>query len=1147
LSLTSSKTYDWRGRVETATAESGLVTSTVYDNDARTTTTTYPGGGTRIVKKYRDGRIQSITGTAQVAEYYTYGVNSDGSTWTRIDTAYAADDTSILEADRRWVKTTYDMVSRIKKIEKPGYNGSTLLTENYYNNKGQLEKRVSGVSGGDTQTWLYEYDELGTLKRIGLEVDDVGGADLLNVASMDRITDYETVYEDVGGTWHKKETTTIYPDDNSGTAQILSIQKTQLTGLGGVDTSGTYDGKLISKTVTTDVYSKDTVHYTYVNLDDEGTSGVDEQKVTQVIDIPTSSQDAIVIIEGGLKTSETSTTGVETTFDYDSLGRLYTETILSDADLNGADERTVSTEYAYYSSEIGEKGRLQSITQVIAGSDDNTVTYTYDSITGKLHEETKQATLADSNPQTVTTTYSYYDTTRKLKKVEGSQYPVEYGYDEYGQLNSLKTWQDDSVSAGFVETTWGYDPATGLLENKRYDNAGDTGVGPDYEYFEDGKLKSRTWVRKTGDNPGDPSIKTDYAYHDTGELKKISYNDGTHAVYLGAESGSSTTYLNRQGLPTKIEDEQGTRSLSFTISSELDDESIASVYALSRDFDSYGRPAGYDLTTATPGQDIVYGYDSRGRFGSVYYSIDGKSDTFTYSWVDGADLLKGYSTAGATPAASIEYGYEINRDLKTEVVNESLGANVSTFEYVYDEIGRRKTRDDTFESQPAIANQFLYNARSEVTDADMDGTSGFEDVYDFDDIGNRITSALDGGSTITYARNDLNQYTGLSGGATATLTYDEDGNLENDGIWTYEWNGENRLKAMEKINKVDGSERLEFKYDFMGRRYQKDVYVWATGSFPATPDTTSTFIYDGWNLIHESFAASSRSYVWGLDLSQTLQGAGGVAGLLCSIHKPDGGNSAVYYSMADANGNISDYVDASGNVTAHFEYDAFGQIVNAPATQGPMPNAFQFRYSSKYQDAETDLNYYGYRYYTPEVGRWLNRDPIDEIGGINLYASNGNDSFNNNDYMGLIVACDCYDFEIVEAIVTFWTATRTYIPASGEHRIIQGDKRIDGIFYNVIFDEDRCECLEYSGKNVQVDYVSNIGRDEDLAARDKHQHTTRLTYGFTGDGSTVPHPPGWNIEMWEMSGFERVRYGDKIEWNWSIEGTECGSGTYLVF
>jgi len=61
---------------------------------------------------------------------------------------------------------------------------------------------------------------------------------------------------------------------------------------------------------------------------------------------------------------------------------------------------------------------------------------------------------------------------------------------------------------------------------------------------------------------------------------------------------------------------------------------------------------------------------------------------------------------------------------------------------------------------------------------------------------------------------------------------------------------------------------------------------------------------------------------------------------------------------------------------------------------GTIPNRFAFRFSSEYHDSETGLVYYNYRYYSPELGRWLSRDPIGENGGYNLYAMVGNDPVN---------------------------------------------------------------------------------------------------------------------------------------------------------
>ena len=60
----------------------------------------------------------------------------------------------------------------------------------------------------------------------------------------------------------------------------------------------------------------------------------------------------------------------------------------------------------------------------------------------------------------------------------------------------------------------------------------------------------------------------------------------------------------------------------------------------------------------------------------------------------------------------------------------------------------------------------------------------------------------------------------------------------------------------------------------------------------------------------------------------------------------------------------------------------FGEVIRA---SGPMAKANPFRFSSKYQDDESELIYYGYRYYTASTGRWLSRDPIQEQGGNNLY------------------------------------------------------------------------------------------------------------------------------------------------------------------
>ncbi len=157
-------------------------------------------------------------------------------------------------------------------------------------------------------------------------------------------------------------------------------------------------------------------------------------------------------------------------------------------------------------------------------------------------------------------------------------------------------------------------------------------------------------------------------------------------------------------------------------------------------------------------------------------------------------------------------------------------------------------------------------------------------------------------------------------------------------------------------------------------------------------------MYDGWNLIRETTTTDAGNateyYVWGLDLSGSLQGAGGIGGLL--LRNTDSGSFLYVY---DANGNAGQLVDAAdGALAAHYEYDPFGNLLTA---SGPDADNNPFRFSTKYFDTETGLYYYGYRYYAPELGRWITRDPIGEQGGINLYAFVENAPVSHLDYRGL--------------------------------------------------------------------------------------------------------------------------------------------------
>lgn len=134
------------------------------------------------------------------------------------------------------------------------------------------------------------------------------------------------------------------------------------------------------------------------------------------------------------------------------------------------------------------------------------------------------------------------------------------------------------------------------------------------------------------------------------------------------------------------------------------------------------------------------------------------------------------------------------------------------------------------------------------------------------------------------------------------------------------------------------------------------------------------------------------TYTRGLDLSGTKENAGGIGGLLA---RTDGSGSAFYHS--DGNGNITALINSSGVVQAHYLYDPYGNLL---AKSGPLAEANVYRFSSKEYDRNAGLYYYGFRYYEPNFQRWLNRDPIGEVGGLSLYCYVGNNPLNLVDPYG---------------------------------------------------------------------------------------------------------------------------------------------------
>jgi RHS repeat-associated protein len=385
-----------------------------------------------------------------------------------------------------------------------------------------------------------------------------------------------------------------------------------------------------------------------------------------------------------------------------------------------------------------------------------------------------------------------------------------------------------------------------------------------------------------------------------------------------------------------------------------------------------------------------------------------------YTWTAKAQL-KDISRDGPPPLATYTYdkagrldllAHEntISEDLTHDNAGQLLsrihkksGTPVSGHGYAIDTTGRRTA--ETFSDGTTPARTYGYDTTDQVTSATYGG--GQSDAYNYDAMGNRTsaTLAINSGATTTYTANNVNQYTAISG--FSAPIHDPNGNLTFQNGITYTWDSENRLLSI-----TDGTTTNTFTYDGHHRRVTKRTTV------SGIVTQKVHYLYDGWNVIEErtnydsattfnlSTFSLTRTLTWGTDLSGSLQGVGGVGGLLMAEEITSTTTTAYHYHY-DGNGNVTEVTDSTGNPAATYRYDAFG---NTLVSTGTYAATNKYRFSTKPIDEEitsTPLYYYGYRYYDSVTGRWPSRDPIGEKGGINIYGFIGNNGVSLIDKLGL--------------------------------------------------------------------------------------------------------------------------------------------------
>ena len=989
--MLSGTQYDLAGEVLAETNALNGVTLRTRRNDPTTggliRTAVNPDGGTLTNFYYLDGSIKQTMGTSVHGMTNAIGVEYDSVCGIYSLYSQPAKLNTDGSVSSEWTKTDVDMLGRSYLTTYA--DDSTSQT--FYNSLGQLWEQIDP----DGVTTLYAYNAKG--ERISTAIDP-NNVDRATYTLNDVTTDHSTPV--------RRTRTYVCASTGSSASNLVAISEVSANGL--TNWQSVYPDGVTPVTTTNEVFP--------------GTNR------TQTTVMPDGSY-AISLYSYGLLASVTKypSTGSQigqTTYGYDAQGRQNTIT----------DARNGTTSYTYNNADV-----VASVTTPNPGGVGSAETTT------TIYDAMSRATNV-LQPDGTSVTMIYLPT-GELGETYGSRtYPVAYGYDYAGRMQTMTNWSNFATGAGARVTTWNYDAYRGFLTSK----LDASGLGPSYTYTAAGRLASRTWARGTN---------RQYSYNTTGDLATVVYSDGTPGV---------TNTYDRLGRKSSVVCGATTTSFAYDWANDVLSESYAGGFlnglTVTNTFDTDLRRTSVGLRNGSGTLcQASYGYDNASRLASV---SDGNGNTAAYSYLANSPLVGEIvcQQSGTTRMTTTKQYDYLNR------LGSISSSPSSSFIYQYNAANQR-TLNRLWDGSYW---RYGYDALGQVTSgnkywSDMTPVTGQQFGYAFDTIGNR-TSAQAGSignlSTFSYAVNGLNEYTNIvtpgskdilglaiatnavtvnggladrkgeyfhkaitvsnsggpvwqevtnsAGGASVigglvfpassqALVYDADGNLTFDGIWTYQWDTENRLISMSMTNIAGIANsnrlRLDFAYDYMNRRVSKMVSTNSTGS-SFVPEWTNYFIYDGWNLIGELAPNGSpiRSYVWGSDLSGSMQGAGGVGGLIEVSYY--GAATTNCFVAFDGNGNVSALVNAAdGTILANYEYGPFGELIRAT---GLLAKVNPFLFSTKYYDWETGLYYYGYRYYNPIPGKWLSKDPAGERGGINLYGFLHNDGIDHVDYLGLI-------------------------------------------------------------------------------------------------------------------------------------------------
>ena len=1061
---TLASTYDVAGRTLSRTDENGLTTTFAYTFSgsgpvySTLVDETLPGGAHRLTEHLADGKLRSVTGSAVVSEYQRYEVLSTGH--LRINGYRGVD------GGPRWQSVEYDRLGRVIARRRPGFHSAEWVSQTdiqedlAYGQYGTLDSETQPGRG----TRLYQYDPFGTRTVTALDIEGVG----VNLAGLDRIAESQWKYFLVDGAAWREEKSLVYPKDRSGTPVTTGTKLTRLSGFVGgligeertIDIDGNTTTAITThvpgehtRTVTTQfpgcstpevavqfngkVHRRTTidglVNRTRYDWLGRVVEEIDPRKGSVFLSYHGTTdrlyQKWYIKTGGAVVTLESVL--------YDAAGRPVSRT---DA-LGNVEERAYDAR--------GNAVRIW-------GSGTYPIKHVHDEVYGErtamlTYRKTATsfgAAVWPADSEGSRTSWEFDPWSGLLRtKTDSAGRNVRHTYNAAGQP-ATREWARTLASGARVTTTYTYEARTGELSVVNYND----GTAPlAYAYDRMGNLAEVNQGGRLHRMVADTQRGADSRLRLLYEQLPTDLGGRFLSYTYEATTGTATRAGRPSGyaLGSSIDDASDLRSaIGYDAAARLSSIAFTPAGGASRTF-TYAYASGSRLVSSVSAATsagtwiATQVYDPQRDLPTLVETLIGGATVARteYLYNDLGDRTRSYSTGGAIgdfgQPLLYSYGYNSRRELTGASgylgasIQVSSGPSLATrqFGYTYDLIGNRTSERRL--DNPELADEYTVNDLNQIIRRE----NNF--VYLAGTVSPASATVVGGSQLASRAGNTWhlaalpdnpsgakNQTLGIKGKsspsdlsvktlsfavrpALETISYDGDGNLVEDGLWTYRYDGENRLIRMDtnEIAVLGGvvRESLVFAYDHLGRRIGKKHYRQNGAILELL--THRKYVYQGWNVIAELDGTNARvrTFGWGLDLTASLERAGGIGALL---QVQEGPTSLL--PAYDGNGNIVAVTNAAtGALAASYEYSPFGELLRGT---GPAAATFPFRFSTKWTDDETGLVYYGRRYYDPRNGRFVGRDPISEEGGLNLYGFVVNNSVNHWDYLGTTPSASPFGF-----------------------------------------------------------------------------------------------------------------------------------------